>query len=159
MLKKLTKTGLIWLVLSLFVIIADRLSKLWILHHLAPFESQAILPIFNLTLVFNKGAAFSFLHDASGWQHFFLGGLAGLISIFILYALSQLSVRDYTKNIALSLILGGAVSNAMDRLQYGHVIDFLDFHLGNWHFAIFNIADSVICLGAFLLLCCWMKRA
>jgi signal peptidase II len=114
------------------------------------------LPFFNLTLAFNTGAAYSFLHNASGWQNSLLTSLAVIVSACIVYWLSQLSARAYWAVIALTLVLGGALGNAWDRLLYGHVVDFLDFHLGGWHFAIFNIADSAICVGAFMLIVEWL---
>lgn len=153
--KSIFASGLLWLWLAVLVIGLDHWVKLWIVHHLIAFDSLRILPIFNLTLAYNKGAAFSFLHSASGWQNVVLGSLAGFVSVIILYWLSQTSKREYWFNIALCLVLGGALGNAWDRIVYGYVIDFFDFHLGNWHFAIFNVADSAICVGAFMLIWHW----
>jgi len=157
MLKKaILKSGLVWLWLSIAIIFIDRFSKWWVLTHLTYQEPLKIFPVFNLTLAYNKGAAFSFLHTASGWQNLFLGGLAFVVCAVILVWLYRQSRKDYWMNIALSLILGGALGNAWDRIRHGYVIDFLDFHLGEWHFAIFNIADSAICIGAFILLLHWI---
>jgi signal peptidase II len=127
-------------------------------QHLLPFTPLKIFPFFNLTLAYNKGAAFSFLHSASGWQHIFLGSLALIISIVILVWLYKLSARERWIGIALCLILGGALGNAWDRVLYGYVIDFFDFHLGDWHFAIFNVADSAIFIGAVMMLWHWARE-
>lgn len=156
--KKILSHGLSWIWVSLLVLAIDRYTKMWVLHHLAIQEPVKILPFFNLTLAYNKGAAFSFLNAASGWQNWFLGGLAILISIVILGWLSKLPPRSYWLAVALSLILGGALGNAWDRTLYGYVIDFLSFHLGSWHFAIFNIADSAICVGAFMVVIYWFRQ-
>jgi signal peptidase II len=156
--KKLFGTGLTWLWVALIVIILDRYTKLWVVDHLVFQGPLRILPFFDLTLAYNTGAAFSFLHSASGWQNWFLGGLALMVSMVVLCWLGKLTVRSYWMNIALCLVLGGALGNAWDRARYGHVIDFLSFHLGSWHFAIFNMADSAICVGAFMIFCYWFRH-
>jgi len=153
--KKLSSTGLVWLWVTIVVIAIDRYSKYWVVKHLVAFEPLQILPFFNFTLAYNTGAAFSFLHSASGWQNWVLGSLATIVSAVIIYYLYLSIARARLVNIALCLILGGALGNAWDRILYGYVVDFLDFHLGNWHFAIFNVADSAICLGAFMLIMHW----
>jgi signal peptidase II len=158
MLKKITSTGLAWLWVALLVIVLDRYSKYWVLQHLIPYSPVSITRFFNLTLAYNTGAAFSFLHSASGWQNGALGSLAVIVSIYILTWLAKLSVRERWLSVALCLIVGGAISNACDRVLYGFVIDFFDFHLSSWHFAIFNVADSAICVGAFLLVVGWLLK-
>lgn len=157
LIKKIFTSGLCWLWIAIAVIIMDRFSKIWVVEHLLPFEPLQILPIFNLTLAFNKGAAFSFLHSASGWQNLMLSGFACLISVVIIIWLYRSIAREYWLNIALCLIIGGALGNVWDRILYGYVIDFFDFHLGEWHFAIFNVADSSICVGAFMLFWYWVR--
>ncbi len=159
MLKKWRKSGLSWLWLSVVVIALDHYSKLWAVDHLHFFEPYKVLPIFNFTLAYNTGAAFSFLHAMSGWQNIFLGSLALFISAMVIYWLSQLSGKLRWMCIALNLILAGALGNAWDRIRYGYVVDFLDFHWDKWHFAIFNVADSAICVGAFMLLWTWFRQA
>jgi signal peptidase II len=154
-LRKMYTSGLSWLWLALLVIFIDRYSKIWVVNHLNFQEPIQVLPFFNLTLAFNTGAAFSFLDKASGWQNGLLGGVAVFVSVLMLYWLTQLSVRAYWMCIAISLILGGALGNAWDRFLHGYVIDFLSFHLGNWYFAIFNLADSAICVGAFMIFFYW----
>lgn len=151
----ISSTGLRALWLTLLVLGLDRASKLWIIYHLNFFDPLQILPIFNLTLTYNTGAAFSFLHSAGGWQNIFLGSLAVFVSGIILYWLYKSSYRERLLNAALALVLGGALGNLWDRLLYHHVIDFFDFHYGAWHFAIFNVADSAICVGGFLLCIHW----
>jgi signal peptidase II len=116
-----------------------------------------VLPFFDLTLAYNTGAAFSFLNSASGWQNVFFSVLAFVVSIAIIAWLFRLRKKDGWLSIALCLILGGALGNAWDRLLYHYVIDFLSFHLGSWHFAIFNIADAGISVGAFMLLVQWVR--
>ena len=157
--RKWLSSGLIWLILSLVVIAVDRYSKVWMVEHLQLGDPVSLLPILNLTLAYNTGAAFSFLHDASGWQHYLLGGLALAVTLFIIGCLARLPRRNYWENTALSLILAGALGNMWDRISYGHVIDFINFHWNEWHFAIFNVADSAICVGAFMLIVMWVWPA
>lgn len=156
---KLRSTGLFWLWIAILVIGVDRFAKYWIVHHLTTYETFAVLPIFNLILVYNKGASFGFLNTASGWQNLFFGSLALIVSIMMISWLAKLSARDNCLAISLSLIVGGALGNAWDRILYGHVVDFFDFHIGNWHFAVFNVADSAICIGAFMLLIHWLRQS
>ncbi len=153
------KSGLAWLWLAVLFIALDRYSKGWVVSHLSLHEPLEILPVFDLTLAYNTGAAFSFLHSMSGWQNLLLGGLAVIISIAVLIWLSRTSIKEWWLNIALCLILSGALGNAWDRALYGYVIDFLSFHLGGWYFAIFNVADSAICVGAFMLIWYWFRKS
>ena len=154
--KQVAATGLIWLWIAFLVLAIDRLSKIWVIQHLAFFEPVKILPIFNLTLAYNTGAAFSFLHSANGWQNVLFGSLAFIVSTVIFITLYKTPARERWYNIALCLVMSGALGNAWDRLTYGFVVDFLSFHFGDWHFAIFNIADSAICVGAFMLFWRWV---
>jgi signal peptidase II len=140
-----------WFGLAAAVIAADQLVKWIVLARFAPGEGLAVTAFFNLVLVFNKGAAFSFLAREAGWQTPLLAGFAliaaGIVSVLI--------VRSPEKNLlraALALILGGALGNVIDRLRFGHVVDFLDFHAAGWHFPAFNVADSAITIGAALLI-------
>jgi signal peptidase II len=154
--KLLLKSGVRFVWIALIVILADRVTKMWALEHLSLSESLRILPIFNLTLAYNTGAAFSLLHQASGWQNIFLCTLAVIVSMAIVYKLATTPSNERWMGVALGLILGGALGNAWDRIQFSYVIDFLHFHLADWHFAIFNVADSAICVGAFMLLGYWL---
>jgi signal peptidase II len=140
-----------WFCLSAAVIILDYLTKVAVLDTFAPGESRAVTPFFNLVLVFNKGAAFSFLATAQGWQTLFFAAIAALASVVI----SVLIVRHRGKPLfcsGLALILGGALGNLYDRLVYGHVVDFLDVHAAGWHWPAFNVADSAITVGAAILI-------
>lgn len=150
-------SGLLWLWLTAFVIVIDKLTKMLAVENLTPYKPLVILPFFNLTLAFNKGAAFGFLHQASGnWQNIVFSIIAVIVCLMILFWLKRSKFRDYLFNISLALIMGGALGNVWDRLVYGFVVDFFSFHLGEWHFAIFNVADSVICIGAALLILHWL---
>jgi signal peptidase II len=119
---------------------------------LSLYETVAIMPYFNLTMAHNHGAAFSFLAQAGGWQRWFFIGLAATISVVLLVWLAKLKPAAKLEAISLSLILGGAIGNVMDRIMYGYVIDFLDVYVGTSHWPAFNIADSAICIGAVLLI-------
>ena len=123
--KKLFSSGLIWLWVSVLIMVVDRVTKLWVVQNLSPYEPTVILPFFNLTLAYNTGAAFSFLDSMSGWQNWFLGGLALVISLAVIYWLLQLSSRARWLNIALCLILSGALGNAWDRVEYLSLIHIL----------------------------------
>ncbi|HSW69459.1 MAG TPA: signal peptidase II [Gammaproteobacteria bacterium] len=148
---KKSATGLCWLWVTVIVLILDRLTKYFALQYLPPYAEVPVFKYFNLTLAYNKGAAFSFLNSASGWQIWMFGVIALLVSIGLLIWLARLSSRQRWLCIALTLIIGGALGNLSDRFLYGHVIDFLDFYIANWHWPAFNIADSAICVGAVML--------
>ena len=140
-----------WFGLAALVVILDRASKAVVLESFAPGESRPVTGFFNLVLVFNKGAAFSFLATAQGWQIFFFAAIAIVASVVI----SFLILKNKNKKLfcgALALILGGALGNLYDRLVYGQVVDFLDFHAAGWHFPAFNVADSAITVGAGVLI-------
>lgn len=140
-----------WFCLSAAVAVLDYLTKVAVLASFAPGESRALLPFFNLVLVFNKGAAFSFLATAQGWQTFFFAAVATVASVVI----SFLIVKNKDKTLfrtGLALILGGALGNLYDRVVYGHVVDFLDVHVAGWHWPAFNVADSAITVGAGILI-------
>jgi len=141
-----------WLWLSLLVVVLDQGSKLIIDNSMRLYQSIPVMPYFNLTYVHNTGAAFSFLSEAGGWQRWFFAGLAILISAVIAVWLARLKQHETLLAIALSLVLGGAIGNLIDRLTYGYVIDFLDVYYGDWHWPAFNIADSAITLGVILML-------
>jgi signal peptidase II len=140
-----------WFFLAAVVLALDYATKIAVLGAFAPGEGLALAPFFNLVLVFNKGAAFSFLAGAQGWQTLFFAAIAVVASVVI----SFLIVRNENKTLfctALALILGGALGNLYDRIAYGHVVDFLDFHAAGWHFPAFNVADSGITVGAGILI-------
>ncbi len=141
-----------YLWLSLAVLVLDQLTKWWAQAVLAPHEPVAVLPVFNLTLVFNTGAAFSFLSDAGGWQRYFFVVLAAVIALALVVWLLRLSPAERLLATALALVIGGALGNLIDRLWLGHVVDFLDFHWAGYHWPAFNLADSAISVGVALLL-------
>jgi signal peptidase II len=141
-----------WLGLSILIIILDQWSKLSVTATLQLYESIQMMPYFNLTYVRNEGAAFSFLSNAGGWQRWLFTGLASVISIMITVWIVRLKPQELLLAVALSLVLGGAVGNLIDRVAYGYVIDFLDVYYQGWHWPAFNVADSAICVGVFLML-------
>lgn len=141
-----------WLWLSLIVVVLDQASKQWVESGFLLYETMEVTPFFNLKLVYNQGAAFSFLSDQSGWQRWFLSGVAGAVTLVMVYWLRGLKQQERLIALALGLIIGGALGNLIDRLLFGHVIDFLDFYLGQYHWPAFNIADSAISLGVALML-------
>ncbi len=141
----------LWLALAVLVIVLDQLSKLLIVGQYPLGWSQPLSSFFNLVRVHNTGAAFSFLASASGWQRWFFTGLGAVAAVLIIWMLRSHPGQKLF-GFALSLILGGAIGNVIDRLMYGHVVDFLDFHWAGWHFPAFNLADSAITLGAGCLL-------
>ena len=141
-----------WLWVSVVVLILDQCTKLLADALLSAHQSVELLPFLALRKAYNYGAAFSFLSDASGWQRWFFIILA-LVVIGVLVAwLRRLPANDTRARLALVLILGGAAGNVIDRLVYGYVIDFIDVFYGSWHWPTFNIADSAISVGAFLLI-------
>ena len=147
-----------WLGLATIIILFDQVSKITITKLFAYAESLSVTSFFNLTLVYNKGAAFSFLAAESGWQRYFFTAIGLIAAAYITYLLK----RHATQKLfcaALALIMGGALGNVIDRLLYGHVIDFLDFHYQEiYHFPAFNIADSAICIGAALFILDELRR-
>jgi len=147
-----SRSGLFWLWLSALTILLDQITKLAVVDRLTAYVD--VIPLtgfFNLVHVHNTGAAFSLFADQPGWQRFFFLGIAVVATVVILYLLQKTAGRPRF-SIALALILGGALGNVIDRIVYGHVIDFLDFYLGTWHWPAFNVADSAITLGAALLI-------
>jgi signal peptidase II len=146
-----SQSGLRWLWLSLLVIVLDRATKLIVLNHFDVMEVLRITPFFNLTLTFNRGAAFSFLSAGSGWQVWIFGAIAMVISIVLIFWLRKIFYRQTWLAAAISLVIGGALGNLSDRIHYGYVIDFLQFHWGSLYYPVFNLADSCICVGAFML--------
>ena len=140
-----------WFGLAAAVLVLDYLSKLAALESFAPGEARVVTSFFNLVLVFNKGAAFSFLASAPGWQTLFFAIIAVVASAVISFLIFKHAGKRLFCS-GLALILGGALGNLYDRLVYGHVVDFLDFHAAGWHFPAFNVADSAITVGAGILI-------
>ena len=146
-----------WLGIAAIILLLDQLTKIVILRTFVEFESKLITSFFNLTLVYNPGASFGFLGDAGGWQRYLFTAIAIGAVLFILYLLRQHSTQRLFCW-ALSLIMGGAIGNVIDRIVYGKVVDFLDFHLGGTHFPTFNVADMAITVGAILFIYDELRR-
>ena len=140
-----------WLALSVFVIVLDQLSKAWITSHFVFGERLPVLGVFDLVLAHNTGAAFSFLSGAGGMQRWLFSIIAVVASAWIVWLLRRHSAQMLFA-LALSLILGGALGNLIDRIAYGYVVDFLHFHWDEHYFPAFNLADSAITCGALLLI-------
>ncbi len=140
-----------WLWLAGLLIVLDQLSKLGFDSRLKYGERIHLLPFFDFTLLYNPGAAFSFLADETGWQRWFFTLLALAASLFIIWMM-QKNKTQHRMMLALALILGGAIGNVIDRIAYGHVVDFLLFYWREWYYPAFNIADICITLGAMLLI-------
>ena len=140
-----------WLWLSGLVSLLDQLTKLAALTWLPPYRPQPVAPMFNLTLMYNEGAAFSLLAPAGGWQRWLLSGLALVISVVMVVWMKRLQADERLAAVGLALILGGAIGNLIDRLWRGRVTDFLDFYYGSWHWPAFNFADTAITTGAVLM--------
>jgi signal peptidase II len=154
--KKFAKSGsrqglMLWLGIALLVLLIDQFTKVLVLGTFHLGDSTSITSFFNLVRVHNHGAAFSFLAAAGGWQRWFFTGIGVVAALFMLWMLRSHAGQTLFC-LAISLILGGAVGNVIDRLLHGYVVDFLDFFWGHWHFPAFNIADSAITLGAGLLI-------
>lgn len=146
-----------WLGIAVIAILLDQVTKLTILKTFQYGEFHPLTSFFNLVLVYNKGAAFSFLAAAGGWQRWFFT-LLGVVAATVIVVLLKRHNGQKMFCLSLSLILGGALGNVIDRVIYGHVIDFLDFHVGGWHWPAFNVADSAICVGAVLLVIDELRR-
>ena len=152
--------GLRWVPLALLIILLDQATKAVVESRFELFDVKPILPFLEFTLLYNTGAAFSFLAGASGWQRWFFIGLGVVVSTVILYWLKQLEpAGQRLMGAGFALILGGALGNVIDRIWHGHVIDFIHFHWRQWEFPAFNVADSAITIGAvFLILDALMDR-
>jgi signal peptidase II len=141
-----------WLLLSALLIVADQWTKHIVLAHLQEGVPIPVIPGFlNWMLAFNTGAAFSFLADAGGWQRWGFSLLAVAISLALTAWLARTPRRDWLTALPLALVIGGAIGNLIDRLRFGHVVDFVQVYHGDWTFPAFNVADSAISVGAVLL--------
>jgi signal peptidase II len=138
--------------LAALVIVIDQLTKVWAVSALSLGEPVAVMPNLNWTLVYNYGAAFSFLADMGGWQRWFFTALAAAVSAILWFWLKKLPNRLNSETVGINLVLGGAIGNVIDRVLEGRVTDFVDFYIGSWHYATFNVADVAITVGAGLLI-------
>ncbi|SFU85811.1 signal peptidase II [Polaromonas sp. YR568] len=143
--------------IALILFLADQAAKYWV-HEYTPYAwSQPVTGNFNLVHVWNYGAAFSFLADAGGWQRFFFGGVALVVSAWLIFMLRKPPPEPELSGYA--LILGGALSNGLDRALRGYVVDFLGLHVRGWHWPAFNFADvGIVCGAALLLFAAWKHR-
>jgi len=137
--------------IAFVILVLDLASKYWIESTLEFGQVIPLTSFFNLMLTYNPGAAFSFLSEQSGWQRWFLSGIAGSAALLIVYLLNRYK-HERLFCLSLSLILGGALGNLYDRITLGHVVDFLDFYIGTYHWPAFNVADSAIFIGAVLMI-------
>ena len=145
-------TYLMWLGLAAVLVVLDTWTKHLASTHLALYRPLEVTSWLNLTLAHNEGAAFSFLAGAGGWQRWFFSVVAIGISAILMIWLWRLPNRSRLLPVAISLVLGGAIGNLIDRLRFGYVVDFIDVHYRGWHWPAFNVADSVIVIGVILLL-------
>ncbi len=137
-----------WLWLAGLIFVLDQITKHWVVAVFEKYERLNVLPFFDLTLAFNKGAAFSFLADAGGWQRWFFAGIALVVSVVVIIWIIRLKPNEKWLACALALVLGGALGNLYDRVLLGHVVDFLLFYWHPYYFPAFNVADMGICIGA-----------
>jgi len=146
-----------WLALAAAIVIADQAVKYGVVQYFATHPPVAVTSFFNLVRVHNSGAAFSFLAGASGWQRWFFVALGTVASGFIIWMLKKHPTQTLFC-FAVSMIMGGAIGNVIDRLLHGHVVDFIQLHYGGWYFPAFNLADSAITLGAICLVLDEIRR-
>lgn len=142
-----------WWALALILFVADWVTKQVVETYLFYGQEIAVLPFFDLTLRYNTGAAFSFLAQAGGWQRWFFSIIAFAVAVGISWRLVKIAETNRLESLALTCVLGGAIGNLYDRLVYGHVVDFIQFHwYQSWYFPAFNVADSAITVGVILML-------
>jgi signal peptidase II len=149
--KYFTQSGACWLWLTGFILLLDRVTKYMTLHTIKLHHSIYVNSFYNLTLAYNRGAAFSMLSDAKGWQTWLFSGIALVVSIAMIVWLFRLKRQQWWDGIAIALIVGGALGNLTDRYIYGHVIDFIEWHWHDLYWPVFNVADSAICIGSAML--------
>jgi signal peptidase II len=147
----------LWLSIALLVVLADQFTKVLIVDYYALGDGFAVSSFFNIVRVHNHGAAFSFLASAGGWQRWFFTGL-GIVATGVMVWMLHKHPHQKLFGFAIACVLGGAVGNVIDRVLYGYVVDFLDFHHSGIHFPAFNLADSAITLGAACLILDEMLR-
>lgn len=146
------RNALPWWLMAVGVVVLDQVTKLLANAQLELHRAVAVTPFFNLTLMYNEGAAFSFLADAQGWQRWFFIVLSSVVSAVLVVWLTRLERRERWLAVGLALVLGGAVGNLIDRVAYGHVVDFIQVYYQRWYWPTFNVADSAISVGATVLI-------
>jgi signal peptidase II len=147
-----SKLIFVWLLISALVVALDWWTKGLASAHLTLYRPLEVVPGLNLTLAHNYGAAFSFLSDAGGWQRWLFTALASVVTLVLFVWLLRLPAREKLTGVALSLVIGGAIGNLVDRVALGYVVDFIDVYYRDWHWPAFNVADSAITCGVILLL-------
>jgi signal peptidase II len=141
-----------WLGVSALVLVVDQLSKLWVLRSLPEFEPVTVIDgVWNWYRTYNTGAAFSLLGDAGGWQQYLFSGFAVVISLVLAWWLAKTPRGDWRNALPFALVIGGAIGNLLDRLQHGHVVDFIQWYWRNHYWPSFNVADSAIFVAAAIL--------
>lgn len=150
------RRGGVWLLWSVLVVILDQWSKSWMNTHLVLGESVRVCPFLNWTLSYNTGAAFSFLSHQGGWQVILFSVVSVVVICVLCVVLCRTALRDWCIGLGMSSVLGGAVGNLIDRILFHRVTDFIDVHWGSWHFATFNVADTMISVGVVLLFFSWI---
>ncbi len=148
----ISRQAWLWYCASLFIVILDQLSKLWVSRSLTYGVPVELAPFFNFTLLHNHGAAFSFLSDAGGWQRWFFAIIALVVSVTLVIWIARVVAKSQREAFALAFILGGALGNLVDRVALGYVVDFIVLHYSDNFFPAFNLADSAITLGAGVLI-------
>ena len=146
-----------WLAIALVIVLVDQFTKLLIVGSMQLGDSRPVTEFFNIVRAHNSGAAFSFLADASGWQRWFFTGVGTVAAVVMVWLLHR-HAGEKLFCFAITFVLGGAVGNVIDRVLYGYVVDFLDFHWMAMHFPAFNAADSAITLGATCLILDEIRR-
>lgn len=140
-----------WFLMSFLIVLIDQGTKYWAVLSLSAYHPKPVMPMLNFTLAYNPGAAFSFLSEAGGWQRWLLASVSVLMSLILTAWMYRTPAKERLQLAALSFLLGGAFGNLIDRVMLGYVVDFIDVYYKHYHWPIFNIADSAICLGAILL--------
>lgn len=147
-----------WFLLSLLLAVTDQMAKYWALSALSAYQAMPIIPFLEFRLAYNTGAAFSFLSQTGNWHLWFFASFSTIMAIVLGVWLVKLPKKPKLKAFSISLILGGALGNLVDRFRLGFVVDFIDVHFKNYHFPVFNLADAWICIGAFLLILVWNRN-
>ena len=141
-----------WYILATLIFALDQASKAVVLAELAYAVPVNVFFWFDFTLHYNRGAAFSFLSDAGGWQRWLFTALASIVSLILVVWLRRVPKDQWSLALGLALVLGGAVGNLVDRIRLGYVVDFISVHYGSWYFPTFNVADAAISVGAFFII-------
>lgn len=149
---KISRKAWLWYFVALVIVLVDQLSKVWVSTNLTYAEPVTFTSFFNFTLLHNHGAAFSFLAEQGGWQRWFFALLAIIVSIVLVVWIARAVEKSKLESFALAFILGGALGNLYDRIHLGHVVDFIVVHYQEHFWPAFNLADSAITLGAFVLI-------